>query len=163
LPARLAARFHGPRRLAAAPARACILDCAPARGAMKTIARVCRIALGAMGLIALACSSGWAGSWYQHHAPCPGGTPSPNFDEVDWMPLGCGNVEPPTPEHAGPIDLVGDAEHPGFYLASDDDYLYLRLRVDGNPAGTGGFVPFAWKVLLQTGSGDPFTLQYELV
>jgi uncharacterized protein (TIGR03382 family) len=43
-------------------------------------------------------------------------------------------------------DLVGDGVHAAGYRAVDDEFLYLRLRLDGDPAPGGTLRPFAWGV-----------------
>lgn len=41
-------------------------------------------------------------------------------------------------------DIVGDYRAPAVLRAADDAYLYLRLRLDEDPAPDGALRPFAW-------------------
>jgi hypothetical protein len=68
----------------------------------------------------------------------------------------------PGDESPSAVDLVGDAAHPAAFIAHDASYLYFRYRVDGDPAGSGGFASYAWNALMQVPSGNPFQYQYEL-
>jgi hypothetical protein len=55
-------------------------------------------------------------------------------------------------------DLVGDPSAAAGYHAADADYLYLRLRVDGDPAPGGALSPFGWGIELDT-DGDTSTYE----
>jgi hypothetical protein len=44
----------------------------------------------------------------------------------------------------GPDDVVGDSGNPAGLRAADDQNLYLRLRVEGDPAPGGALVATAW-------------------
>jgi hypothetical protein len=86
----------------------------------------------------------------------------PDFDAVAWSAAGCAAAE--LVRHASPagVDLAGDATFPAVYLAHDDRYAYFRLRLDGSPAGPGGFASYSWTALMQVPSGDPFQYQYQI-
>ena len=87
----------------------------------------------------------------------------PDFDSVTFRPLACSvNGDPAGDENPASTDLVGDATHSPTYFAWDDSYLYFRFRVTSNPTGAKGFDQYAWVVLLQVPSGDPFQHQFEL-
>ena len=86
----------------------------------------------------------------------------PDFDAVAWQPLGAGVSEPAGDESPSAVDLVGDAAHAPAFAAHDASFLYFRYRVNGDPAGSGGFHSYAWNMLLQVPSGNPFQYQYEL-
>src|SRR4051812_44432456 len=47
-------------------------------------------------------------------------------------------------------DLVGDAAAPAGSRAVDADFLYLRLRLDHDPAPGGNLLPGAWGLLVDT-------------
>jgi len=87
---------------------------------------------------------------------------APDFDSVVWTSLSCDAGDPAGDETPSAVDLVGDAAHPAAFIAHDASYLYFRYRVDGNPAGSGGFASYAWNALMQVPSGNPFQYQYEL-
>ncbi len=57
-------------------------------------------------------------------------------------------------------DLVGSATAPTLLRASDAQYLYLRIRLDADPAPTQMPRPFSWGIELDL-DGDPTT--YELL
>jgi hypothetical protein len=87
---------------------------------------------------------------------------APDFDAVPWVSLSCDAGDPAGDESPSAVDLVGDAAYPAAYFAHDASFLYFRFRVDGNPAGAGGFASYAWNVLMQVPSGNAFQYQYEL-
>jgi MYXO-CTERM domain-containing protein len=66
-----------------------------------------------------------------------------------WVPLRC-NRAPMTDRFAdqpGALDerdIVGDAAAPAGLRASDATYLYLRMRLDKDPAPGGAVRPFSW-------------------
>src|SRR5207249_101385 len=62
----------------------------------------------------------------------------------------------------GAIDMVGDAAYPVAYFGRDSGFLYFRLRVNADAAGTRGFAQNAWVALLQTPTGNAFQYQYAL-
>jgi len=94
--------------------------------------------------------------------PAAQATANPDFDSVTWTPLGCQAADPITHTSPNNFDFVGDATYPSAYFAHDGAYLYFRYRMDGDPAGSGGFAQGAWVALMQVPSGDPFQYQYEL-
>lgn len=57
-------------------------------------------------------------------------------------------------------DIVGDRLGPAGYRASDSQFLYLRMRLDDDPAPGGTLRPFAWGFELST-DGNPST--YEIL
>jgi hypothetical protein len=57
-------------------------------------------------------------------------------------------------------DLVGDSTHGAGYRAADDEFLYLRLRLDRDAAPGGTLKPFAWGVAIDV-NGDPTS--YEIL
>jgi hypothetical protein len=88
---------------------------------------------------------------------------NPNFDAVTWRPLGCTeSVEPVGDSTPTTTDLAGDATHSATYFAWDSNYLYARFRLTASPTGSKGFDQYAWVMLLQVPSGDPFQYQFEL-
>jgi hypothetical protein len=87
---------------------------------------------------------------------------APDFDAVAWQPLDCGRGDAAGDETPSAVDLVGDAAHLSAFVAHDASFLYFRFRVNGDPAGSGGFARYAWNALMQVPSGDPFQYQYEL-
>jgi len=44
----------------------------------------------------------------------------------------------------GIVDLVGETGAPAASIAGDANFVYLRLRVDGDPRGTGGLASSGW-------------------
>jgi uncharacterized protein (TIGR03382 family) len=82
-----------------------------------------------------------------------------------YIPLSCGD-EPMFDgfrDESGALDerdLVGDAGAPAVLRAADDAYLYMRLRLDEDPAPGGALRPFAWGIELDL-DGD--TTTYELL
>ncbi len=59
-------------------------------------------------------------------------------------------------------DIVGDETHPAFYRAADDQYIYFRMRVSGDPRKPGSTTelqPSSWDVLVDT-DGDLSTYEY---
>ena len=77
---------------------------------------------------------------------------APDFDGVAWAALSCDAGDPAGDESPSAVDLVGDAAHPAAYVAHDASYLYFRYRVNGDPAGSGGFQSYAWNALMQVPS-----------
>lgn len=70
-------------------------------------------------------------------------------DDPAWEPLRCrGNVMTDVlgdePDGVTERDLVGDGDDPAGFRAADDDYFYLRLRVDGDPMTGSELRPDAW-------------------
>jgi hypothetical protein len=82
-----------------------------------------------------------------------------------WVPFRCGNAvmtDPvgDDPPFLGDLDLVGDGGHSAGFHASDATYLYLRIRLDDDPAPGGALGASAWGYEFDT-DGDPTT--YELL
>ncbi|HEY0475940.1 MAG TPA: hypothetical protein VGD37_00365 [Kofleriaceae bacterium] len=68
---------------------------------------------------------------------------------ASYVPLRCGGDVMTDPQGDQPPalaerDLVGDAAAPAGLRASDAQYLYLRIRVDQDPAPGGTLRPYAW-------------------
>lgn len=57
-------------------------------------------------------------------------------------------------------DLIGDVAAPTGLRAADSEFLYVRLRVDKDPAPGGNPRPFAWGLLLDT---DTVASTYEVM
>ena len=87
---------------------------------------------------------------------------NPDFDAVSWTPLLCDTPNLTVPSSPASVNLVGNSTYPPTYYAYDAGYLYFRYRVDGNPAGGGGFDSYDWTALMQAPSGNPFQYQYQL-
>lgn len=71
----------------------------------------------------------------------------PGNDRYAPLPCGGGVMTDAHRDSAGAIrerDIVGDALGAAGYRSSDDKFLYLRLRLDDNPAPGGALRPFAW-------------------
>jgi hypothetical protein len=69
--------------------------------------------------------------------------------DAAWVPLRCGRAAMTDrfADQAGALaerDIVGDAAAPAGYRASDPTYLYLRMRLDRDPAPSGQVTPYAW-------------------
>ena len=101
-----------------------------------------------IGAIALASTPAWAQRF-----------PAEEF----WVPLRCkgGVIVDPHRDQSGANDerdIVGDAERPAGHRSADADHLFLRMRVDVDPAPRGDPRPFAWRVLLDT-DGDNRTYE----
>jgi hypothetical protein len=76
-------------------------------------------------------------------------------EDADWQPLHCGRVLAFDPRGDEPMvtaerDVVGDADAPSLYAAEDEDFVYFRIRVDGNPRMGNKFRPYGWAVELDT-------------
>jgi MYXO-CTERM domain-containing protein len=57
-------------------------------------------------------------------------------------------------------DIVGAVDRPAGFRAVDDQFLYLRLRLDGSPMQGNGLTQFAWGIEVST-DGDP--TDYEIL
>ena len=64
------------------------------------------------------------------------------------------------PAFLGNLDVVGETTAPAALRAADDTYLYLRIRLDADPAPGGQPAQASWGVELDL-DGDPTT--YELL
>jgi|GEM_PF-2519394 len=86
-------------------------------------------------------------------------------DDASYRPLRChGGVmtdlladQPPA---LGERDVIGDSDAPAGLRAADAQFLYLRLRVDRDPAPLGAVRPYAWGMAFDL-DGDRTT--YELL
>lgn len=73
--------------------------------------------------------------------------------DPDWEPLRCrGEVMTDglgdEPAAIGERDLVGDGDEPAGLRAADDDFFYLRIRVDADPVAGADLQPDAWGMAL---------------
>ncbi len=81
--------------------------------------------------------------------------PSPVWP-TEWLTPDC-NTDP-SDESPKQLDIIGDASNPAAYYAEDENYLYLRERVEGNPNGKGGagmFTQHNWVVVVEQ-TGDNY-------
>lgn len=83
----------------------------------------------------------------------------------EWAPLYCGAapMRDGVQDESGAVDdrdLVGDPSDPAGMHASDTQFLFLRLRLDKDPAPGGMLAPFAWGMQIDL-DGDVST--YELL
>ncbi len=82
-----------------------------------------------------------------------------------WAPLPCAggvmsDLRRDQPGAVDERDLVGDVGAPAGLVAADAQHLYLRLRLDRDPAPGGKLAPFAWGVAL---SLDRSASHYQLL
>ena len=68
-----------------------------------------------------------------------------------WRPLVCGpgagvmvDALGDTPNASGGLDLIGTDAAPAGFRASDDNFLYLRLRLDGDPTAKNRLLANGW-------------------
>jgi hypothetical protein len=86
--------------------------------------------------------------------------------DAGWTALRCGDapMSDPVGDVPGAVDerdIVGDTAAPAGLRAVDDDYLYLRLRLDRDPTTSAGALrPFAWGFLFDL---DLEPTSYELL
>jgi MYXO-CTERM domain-containing protein len=85
--------------------------------------------------------------------------------DAEWTPLSCRGalMHDGVRDQSGAVDerdLVGDGSRPAGFRATDDQYLYLRMRVDVDPAPGGTISPFAWGMELDL---DDDRRDYELL
>lgn len=77
----------------------------------------------------------------------------------DWVELRCGDRASFDPRRDGPeirgaVDVVGDEQAPALFAAFDDEFLYFRMRLDGDPRDPEAteeeppLQPFGWAVEL---------------
>jgi len=74
-------------------------------------------------------------------------------DRYSPLPCGGGVMTDALRDQSGALrerDIVGDTLGPAGYRASDSQFLYLRMRLDDNPAPGGALRPFAWGFELST-------------
>jgi hypothetical protein len=72
-------------------------------------------------------------------------------EEAAWVPLPCrgGPMTDGFADEAGATaerDIVGEAATPAGWHAADSEFLYLRLRLDKDPAPGGSLRPFSWGI-----------------
>ncbi len=81
--------------------------------------------------------------------------------DSEWIPITSGGlgVSDPCDDSQGPRDLVGTSADPAAFIYFDfttsgpgADYMFVRMRVDDDPAQSGGLAPFAWAVEFDTDS-----------
>ncbi len=79
----------------------------------------------------------------------------------EWIPIPgptTSVLEEPDGDVGGPghIDIVGsDPSLPAAYTYADDDYLYYRIRLNGDPVqGSNNLKPFGWGFLIDTNNND---------
>ena len=85
--------------------------------------------------------------------------------DAQWVPFHCGNAPMTDPQGDDPtflldLDVVGDNADPAGLHASDANYLYLRIRLDDDPAPNGKLAASAWGYEFDL-DNDPST--YELL
>ncbi|HWO18147.1 MAG TPA: hypothetical protein VNO30_05205 [Kofleriaceae bacterium] len=78
--------------------------------------------------------------------------------DSEFIPLRCDDVsmQDGFADQSGALDerdIVGDAGAPAGLRAVDDTYLYLRLRLEEDPAPAGAIRPFSWGMQFDT-DGD---------
>ncbi|WP_405082376.1 carboxypeptidase regulatory-like domain-containing protein [Paenibacillus chitinolyticus] len=76
---------------------------------------------------------------------------------INGVPVGdpAGDVNPAS------TDIVGNAQFPAAYVSYDTNFVYFRLRLNGDPRAKTGFDNFAWGVLINT-DGSPSTYEWVL-
>lgn len=82
--------------------------------------------------------------------------------DAGWTPLrrsGVALSDPATDGSGLGRELVGDAEHAAAYVASDQDFLYVRLRIDTDPSDGTGLRSHGWGVEIDT-DGDLARYEY---
>lgn len=94
--------------------------------------------------------------------------PIPEDDE--FVPFLCDGEpawDPHQDDQSNHRDIVGDADRPAVLRTATDDYLYLRLRLDGDPRqNDDNLRPFGWGFLfdvppLNFEDGEPSTNTYD--
>jgi hypothetical protein len=95
------------------------------------------------GLVIAVAALGWAGAAEAQSFPA----------DRDWRPLYCGeqvmsDLIRDEPDAVDERDLVGDLDRDEAtgLRAADDDFFYLRTRLDQDPTSGGELRPFAWGV-----------------
>jgi hypothetical protein len=102
----------------------------------------------------------WVSAWAQQFPVDGAYRPWPCFDGGVIVPMFDDRQDEP-----GAFlerDLVGDAGAPAGLRAADPNFLYVRFRVDEDPAPGGTPLPFAWGLLLDT-DGDASTYEVMLL
>jgi len=102
----------------------------------------------------------WVSAWAQQFPVDGAYRPWPCFDGGVIVPMFDDSQDEPgaTLER----DLVGNSGAPAGLRAADSEFLYVRFRVDADPAPGGTPSPFAWGLLLDT-DGDPSTYEVMLL
>lgn len=85
--------------------------------------------------------------------------------DADWIPFHCGAAPMTDPQGDDAmflldLDVVGDAQDPAGLRVADPNYLYLRIRLDADPAPGGTLGSAAWGYEFDL-DNDPAT--YELL
>src|SRR5262249_33820515 len=85
--------------------------------------------------------------------------------DAQWVPFHCGAAPMTDPQGDDPaflldLDVVGDAPDPAGFHAADATYLYLRIRLDADPAPMGALAASAWGYEFDL-DGNPAT--YEML
>ena len=80
--------------------------------------------------------------------------------DSEFVAFQCGAFPSPASDAQGDspgnpdVDIVGDSTHPAMFRALDATFLYLRMRVDGDPESSPGDLnPKNWGFLIDT-DGD---------
>ena len=71
----------------------------------------------------------------------------------------------PNNDAQGSRNIVSGATHPAAYMSNDGTYLYIRMRLDQSPQGTGGqglLQPYGWGFEFDTDS-DPTSYEWLLI
>ncbi len=74
---------------------------------------------------------------------------------ADWNPLpqSGGFLTDISSDANASRDIIGDSSNPAAYTYSDGDYIYYRIRLNGDPYfGTNNLKPFGWGFLIDTDS-----------
>jgi hypothetical protein len=84
-----------------------------------------------------------------------------------YVPFACGHHPmtdkvADTPNFLDEKDLVGDTTQPAGLRAADNENLYIRIRVNHDPAPGGALRPFSWGIELDT-DGDYTTYEVLLI
>ncbi len=92
----------------------------------------------------------------------------PDFNRTDYVPVQCGGgiATDPLGDESGANDdrdIVGSApDQAALFLAVDDNFLYLRMRLDATPRQGGGYAPFGWGWEFDT-DGDLNTYEFLII
>ncbi|WP_462410750.1 beta strand repeat-containing protein [Neobacillus sp. Marseille-QA0830] len=75
---------------------------------------------------------------------------------INWMPYSVLATNDPEDQSPSSTDIVGDVSSPSVYYFVDNDYVYFRMRVNGDPHGNGKsmFGQYAWTVLFNSDTED---------
>ena len=81
--------------------------------------------------------------------------------DSEWIPITAGGlgVSDPCDDSQGSRDIVGTSADPAAFVYFDfttsgptPDYMFVRMRLDDDPAQSGGLAPFGWAVEFDTDS-----------